>query len=373
MIFWGQFGHYIISITVMISNETILLFLHWNAHHRRWVAFVWALKCGQQQVLKISLIRRLVSFTSLSINLNFAPDLWSGQVNQDPRVRGGRRAVSPVLNVWLVSGIGISWNFSSLIKCSCRTYNFFSRALVFGTFEPKTLPSLKYFSVCRKCRIELNRYWRAVMLSSFKKSIPIHRYVWHSDQREYRSVASWPILTITVPLIWFARTIYHFHPALGWRCTWPGGPQVPDVSEYRRFPQQQPHFSSNPFTTIPGIWSLLWTVKFDTIVFFDIEAVVDLDTLCVSRNICFTDSAGRKMIATRDLHVKAWIAIICVGLRSTKPPWKVETTGSERVTVAKWMRSIHVPFHDIEDRSACFSTCRGASSVLSGRVNKVVK
>ena len=54
-------------------------------------------------------------------------------------------------------------------------------------------------------------------------------------------------------------------------------------------------------------------------------------------------------------------------LDSDQPRWRVETTGSKRETVADWTRSIRVPFHDIEDRSACVITCRGASRVLSGK------
>jgi len=54
-------------------------------------------------------------------------------------------------------------------------------------------------------------------------------------------------------------------------------------------------------------------------------------------------------------------------LDSDPPRWRVETTGSQRETVAEWTRSTLIPFRDIEDLSVCLSTCRGASRVLSGR------
>ena len=51
---------------------------------------------------------------------------------------------------------------------------------------------------------------------------------------------------------------------------------------------------------------------------------------------------------------------------SDPPRWRVETTGSQRETVEEWTRSPRVPFHDIEDRSACLNICRLVSRVLSG-------
>ena len=53
-------------------------------------------------------------------------------------------------------------------------------------------------------------------------------------------------------------------------------------------------------------------------------------------------------------------------LDSDQPRWRVETTGSERETVAKWMRSACGPVQAFEDRSASLNTCRWAGRDLSG-------
>ena len=39
----------------------------------------------------------------------------------------------------------------------------------------------------------------------------------------------------------------------------------------------------------------------------------------------------------------------------------------------EWTRSTRVPFHDIEDRSACLNTCIGASRVLNGHIYQMKK